>query len=207
MRTRNFPVILVLISILGVAACSPAPFITEQVASTLEPTQTEPYHPLTMRTGMEEIDLVLDAVASGDKQALLSLIQFTQAKCTHREGLGGPPKCEEGEAEATPMEVLPFLGSEGSYLRKEEIGKWQGIDVSAVYAVYEVDSSKILVEEYFPAGEYVIILIGAESQPSVALRVTDGRLVRVDDLFEPIPETLDALIQREASKVILAPAN
>jgi hypothetical protein len=155
---------------------------------------------------MPEIDPILEAVAGGDQQTLISLIQFTQAKCTRREGLGGPPKCEEGEAEGTPMEVLPFLGSEGSYLRKEEIGIWQGIDVSALYAVYEV-SSEVPVEQYFPAGEYVIVLIGSETGSPVALRVTDGRLVRVDDLFEPIPETLDALIQREASNLILAPKN
>jgi hypothetical protein len=52
---------------------------------------------------VEEIDPVLEALASGDKQALLSLIEFTEAKCTHREGLGGPPKCEEGETEGTSM--------------------------------------------------------------------------------------------------------
>jgi hypothetical protein len=53
----------------------------------------------------------------------------------------------------------------------------------------------------------VIALIGAEKGWPVAPRVTDGRIVRVDDLFEPIPETLDDLVQREASKVILAPKN
>jgi hypothetical protein len=206
MMTRCFPVDFVLMCVLMLAACSPGMPATQQAVSTLEPTQAEPYHPLATRTGVEEIDRVLEAVASGDQQALLSLIQFTEAKCTHQEGLGGPPKCREGEAEGTPMEVLPFLGSEGSYLRKEEIRNWQGIDVSALYAVYEV-SSNVLVEEYFPAGEYVIVLIGSETGFSVALRVMDGRLVRVDDLFEPIPETLDALIQREASNVILAPKN
>ena len=205
MIVRYFLVILTLICILGVAACSPAPSVTEQATPNSEPTQAQPYHPLTTRTGKEEIDPVLEAVASGDKQVLLSLIEFTEAKCTHREGLGGPPKCGEGKAEGTPMEVLPFLGSEGGYWRKEEIGNWQGIDVTALYAVYEVDSSKILVEEYFPAGEYVIILISAQDQSPVVLRVTNGRVVRVDYLFEPIPETLDALIQREASKVVLEP--
>jgi hypothetical protein len=154
---------------------------------------------------MEEIDPVLEAVASGDKEALISVIGFTQAKCTHAEGLGGPPKCEDGEAEGTPMEVLPFLGGEGSYLRKEEIRNWQGIDVSALYAIYEVDPANVVVEDYFPAGEYVIVLVGEENESPVALRVTDGRLVRVDFLFEPTPETLDTLIQRESARIILPP--
>lgn len=207
MMTRSLYVKFVLMAVLALVACSPVISATEQATSTSEPMPDEPFHPLTMRTGVEEVDRVLEAVASGDQQALLSVIQFTEAKCTHAEGLGGPPKCRDGEAEGTPMEVLPFLGSEGSYTRREEIGDWQGIDVSALYAVYEVDSSKILVEEYFPAGEYVIVLIGTENGSPVALRVADGGIVRVDFLFEPIPETLDALIQREASNVILAPKN
>jgi hypothetical protein len=156
---------------------------------------------------MEEIDPVLEAIASTDKQALISLIEYTRAKCTNAEGLGGPPKCREGEAEGTSMEVLPFLGGEGSYFRKEEIASWQGINVAALYAIYEVDSSRILVEESYPPGEFAIVLVGAEEQSSVALRVTDGRIVRVDYLFEPIPESLNALVQREAAKVILAPKN
>ena len=207
MMSRSLYVKFVLMSVLALVACSPVISATEQATSTSEPMPDEPYHPLTMQTGVEEVDRVLEAVSSGDQQALLSVIQFTGAKCTHAEGLGGPPKCREGEVEGTPMEVLPFLGSEGSYLRREEIGDWQGIDISALYAVYEVDSSKILVEEYFPAGEYVIVLIGTENGSPVALRVADGGIVRVDFLFEPIPETLDALIQREASNVILAPKN
>lgn len=207
MMTRSLYVKFVLMSVLALVACSPVISATERATSTSEPMPDEPYHPLSTRTGVEEIDHILDVVASGDQQALLSVIQFTEAKCTHAEGLGGPPKCREGEVEGTPMEVLPFLGSEGSYLRREEIGNWQGMDISALYAVYEVDSSRILVEEYFPAGEYVIVLIGTDNQSPVALRVADGGIVRVDFLFEPTPETLDALIQREASSVILAPKN
>jgi hypothetical protein len=63
----------------------------------------------------------------------------------------------------------------------------------------------LLRNTFRQAGEYVIVLIGTENGFPVALRVMDGGIVRVDDLFEPIPETLDALIQREASNVILGP--
>ena len=204
--TRNLFFKLLLVSVSLLAACSPAP-ATEQAVPSTEPTAAEPYHPLTTRTGVGEVDRVLDAVASGDQQALLAVVQLTEAKCTHAEGLGGPPKCREGEEEGTSMEVLPFLGGEGSYLRKDEIGDWQGIDASALYAVYEVDPAKVIQEEYFPAGEYVIVLIDSTNAEPVALRVGEGGVVRVDFLYVPIPETLDALIQREASNVILEPRN
>lgn len=205
---RNVYLILFLVCILvGMAACSPAMPATEQASPTASPEQTGPFHPLSVRTGNDNVDPVLEAVASADRQALISLIQFTEAVCTHADGLGGPPKCREGETEGTPMEVLPFLGGEGSYLRSEEIGDWQGIDVSALYAVYEVSPENVVQEEYFPSGEYVIILIGEENQSPVALRVTDGRIVRVDFLFEPTPAALNPLLEREAAQVILPPKN
>jgi len=148
----------------------------------------------------------LDVVASGDQQQLQSLIQFTDAVCTQLDGLGGPPKCREGEAEGTPVEVLPFLSSEGSFLRSDEIEKWPGLNVSSVYAIYAV-SPAVVAEQYFPIGEYVIVLLGSGNEPPVALRTAEGRIVRVDYLLDPAPESLDALLQREASNLILAPKN
>ena len=202
--THNLFVNILLVSVFGLAACSLAPAM-EQATPSPEPAAAEAYHPLSTRTGIEEVDRVLDAVASGDQQALLSVVQFTEAKCTHAQGLGGPPKCREGEEEGTSMEVFPFLGGEGSYLRKDEIGNWHEIDASALYSVYEVNPANVIQEEYFPAGEYVILLIDSTNGEPVALRVAEGGIVRVDFLYVPIPETLNALIQREASNVVLAP--
>ena len=204
---RNVYLILSLVCIVGMAACAPPVPPTEQVSPTASPEQSGPFHPLSTRTGNENVDPVLEAVASGDRQALISLVQFTEAVCTHADGLGGPPKCREDEAEGKPMEVLPFLSGEGSYLRSEEIGDWQGIDASALYAVYQVSPENVVQEQYFPSGEYVIVLIGEENQSPVALRVTDGRIVRVDFLFEPTPAALNPLLEREAAQVILPPKN
>jgi hypothetical protein len=205
MMIQNLFVSILLIPLFLLTACAPAP-ATEQAAPGAEPTAAEPYYPLSTRTGLEEVDRVLEAVASDDQQELLSMVRFTEAKCTHAQGLGGPPKCREGEEEGTSMGVFPFLVGEGSYLRKDEMENWHEIDAAALYAVYEV-SQDVHEEEYFPVGDYVIVLVDAENASPVALRVTEGGIVRVDYLYVPIPETLDALIQREASNVILGPRN
>jgi len=181
-------------------ACSPV------ASPAAQPTRVGGSSPLTTRTNNEEIDNILDVVASGDQQQLQSLIQFTDAVCTRLDGLGGPPKCREGEAEGTPVEVLPFLSSEGSFLRSDEIEKWPGLNVSSVYAIFAV-SPDVVAEQYFPVGEYVIVLLGSGNEPPVALRTAEGRIVRVDYLLDPAPESLDALLQREASNLILAPKN
>jgi hypothetical protein len=162
----------------------------------------EAVHPLTTRTGIEEIDRILDA--SGDMQKLRSLIQFTSTKCTRLDGLGGPPKCLPGEGEGSPVAVLPFLGPEGYFLRKDEIDNWQGFEVSGLFAIYEV-SPNAFSDENYPAGQYAILFVGEENQPAVSLRVSNGRIVRVDSIFDRSPESLGEILQREAEKLILAP--
>lgn len=187
---------------LALFACSPVTPATSDAV----PTSAERFHPLTARTGIEDVDNVVKAVASGNVEALRSLIQFTNAKCTQRDGLGGPPKCREGEAEGTPVEVLPFLGPEGYFFRKSEIKDWHGVDASGLYAIYEV-SPNAYSDENYPAGEYAIIFLGTENGPATSLQISNGRVVRIDNIFENSPESLRAWLQRDASKVILAPVN
>jgi len=151
----SFRVPHAILLIMAAAACAPVTPATQEVVASRTPVPAEPYHPLDTRTGVEVIDRVLDAVASGDRQALYSVVKFTDAKCTRREGLGGPPNCREGEPEGTPVEVLSFLSSEGGFLRKDEIEQFNGVDAVGVYAVYEV-SPAVTSEQYYPVGEYVI---------------------------------------------------
>lgn len=182
--------------ILLIASCSPL--------STPPGVQTaELDYSLNATTGIAEVDDVIAAVASGDRQRLISLIKYTSAPCTNAEGLGGPPKCRAGEAEGTVSEVLPFLSSEGHHLRKDEIEQWQDVDATGLYAIYRV-AEQTAVEEYFPAGEYAVILKRPDGL-ATSLRIADGGIVRVDDIFEVTQSSLESLIQRDAVEVILEP--
>ena len=58
---QNLFVRILLMSVFLLAACSPA---TKQATPSLEPTAAGPYHPITTRTGVEEVDRVLEAIAS-----------------------------------------------------------------------------------------------------------------------------------------------
>jgi hypothetical protein len=199
------PLALMIPLLLAVAACTPVAPASEEVVPTERAASAEPYHPLTSQTGIQTIDQVLQAVASGDPEALRALIEFTNAVCTHRDGLGGPPKCREGEAEGMPVEVLAFLGSEGGHLRKDEMENWSGIKVTGVYAIYEVNASVISSEEYYPLGKYVILFVDEEDKAATALRIGERGIVRIDDIIDSSSENLRAMIEREASQVILPP--
>jgi hypothetical protein len=96
------------------------------------------------------------------------------------------------------------MGGEGSFLRKDELDKWPGVDAAGVYAIYEV-SPAVTFEQYYPAGKYVILLVQKEGQSPLALRVDEGRIVRVDYVMEGTLAALKAMLEREAGSVILPP--
>jgi hypothetical protein len=179
------------------AACSPA-----TPAASLTPTDSSL---LEEQAGIREIDDVLAAVASGDAGQLQSLIKYTTAPCTTADGLGGPPKCREAEAEGIELEVLPIVGGEGSFIRKDEIADWEGIHATSLYAVYRV-SEAVMEEMYYPPGEYALIFLTKAGAPAVKVRLdVDGRIVRVDYLLDSSPEALAAMVEHEAAEVIIAP--
>ena len=199
---QYIPSTFMVLLILAATACAPVSPVTEQIF----PTETsEPYYPLTITTGLRIVDQVLQGVANGDAETLRALVEYTNAECTQQDGLGGPPKCREGEAEGTPVEVLAFLGSEGGHLRKDEMENWSGIKATGVYAVYEVNAAAISSEEYYPVGKYVILFVDEENKAAIALRIGERGIVRIDDIIDSSPPNLRAMIEREASTVLLQP--
>ena len=173
-----------------------------------QPTQTGAspalkYYPLDTMTQIEEIDLILAAVASGDAQAVRDLFGFSTIACkTVVNALGGPPPCRAGEKEETKVEVLPFLGSEGSYLRKDEVNNFPGLNVTGVYAIYQV-SETAYSEENFPKGDYGILLTAPENLPNIVLQIKNGQIVRIDYVFDP--SSVETILQRDAANFVLPP--
>jgi len=217
---------LLVVFVAILSACSPAitstpvqETATEEVAPTPAPVSTATpvqetaiavvtdssvikFYPLDTKTGNADIDIVLSAVASGDTQELINLFDYTTTACKTVNALGGPPPCREGEAEGTKVEVLPFLGSEGSYLRKDEVSNFPGLNVTGVYAIYQV-SETAYSEENFPKGEYGIMLTAPENRPGVVLQIKNGLIVRVDYVFDP--QSFDTILQRDVSTFVLSP--
>jgi len=156
-----------------------------------------------VHTGIADIDSVIDIVMAGDPDAMRQLLQFSPLACTHADGLGGPPKCKEGEGEGTKVEVFPFLGPEGHYMRRSEMDDWPGVRATGVHAVYRV-SPQAYSDEAYPAGEYAIVFLTEQDELLVTVQVTNGKIVRIDNKLGNPPE-ID--LERDASEIILAPQN
>jgi hypothetical protein len=181
-------------------ACSPAATATplSDALSPTEPPTSEDQaasaaqaHPVDTLTNNSEIDVIIRAVAGGDPQKLRDLFEYTSAACMTVNALGGPPPCRADEAEGTTVEVLPSLGSEGSFLRKDEVEKFPGLHATGLYAVFRMPESAFSGEN-FPAGEYGIAYLTGENAPEVILHVTDGKIVRIDYVFG-FPESNEIL--------------
>jgi hypothetical protein len=206
----KFGLIIFLLTACGSSSSTP---IHETEPATLLPTQTSAtqtssaqrvlkYHPLETRTNVREIDDVLKAVSSDNPHELINLFGYLKTPCRTVNALGGPPACREGEAEGTIVEVLPSLGPEGSFLHKDEAGKFPGLNVTGIYAIYKVSDQAYSVGDY-PAGDYGIVLGAEENLPSVVLQVKNGRIVRIDYILDS--STLDVFLQRDASRFLLEP--
>jgi hypothetical protein len=70
-------IIILWLILLLISACAPVATPTQDVVTIeRQPTSTGKYHPLDTRTMIEEIDAVLAAVESGNKQELINLFHY-----------------------------------------------------------------------------------------------------------------------------------
>lgn len=205
----KFQALYMFLLVFWLAACVPvgnnAPqFATDEpvVAPATQASVEQEYFPLDTRTGLDEIDRILAVVEANDLHGLRDLLGFITTACTTADGLGGPPKCLQGEVDGALVDVLPFLGGEGSFIRKADINDWHGIDASRLYAVYKVSESAYS-EEYSPAGEYAIMFVAPDNRPGVVLQVRSGKIIRIDNVFDELSRA--ATLQRDVSELILAP--
>jgi hypothetical protein len=151
-----------------------------------EPSVTQTDTPKPQKTPTEiapipELDKIIAVVLQDEAQELVQLLEFTPLQCTKADGLGGPPKCTPDENEGDIVEVLPMMGPEGHFLRKEEMHEWGGLEITELYAVYK-NAEDVFVDENYPAGEYAIAFMG-KGKPEithVTLQVSNGKIVRID---------------------------
>ncbi len=130
----------------GFETPGPFPSVTQEPPRATAPTGT--------RTGIPDIDTVLDAVFSGDEDAVEALIQYNQVACvTQPFGLGSPPQCREGEPEGTLSDFFAVGYCHGELVRPENMG--------GVIATLSRPGARLravsAVDEVWPAGDHVIV--------------------------------------------------
>lgn len=151
------------------------------------------------------IDSIIKAVLSNDPEQVRPLIQFQTIPCTTAEGLGGPPKCAEGQAEGTEVTGFPVLGGEGGFVDETTIdGTLNSLKTGGLFGVYIVPTDPP-AEPYYPKGRYALVFSPAEEgPPPFTIRATDEGIVRIDyNLGLTAAEAFDN--NRGDGQIIIAP--
>ena len=156
-----------------------------------------------MRTGIKDIDHVIDVIMDNDIEARLELVQFTTTSCTTTDGLGGPPNCEPDKADGTIIEAFPVSNGEGHFVAPDKIQEVFDFTVRGLFAVYVV-SEDAYHTDYWPAGEYGIIFTSEDggSPHAITVLVEDGLILRLE--FIPGWPSFD-LAWGKRDEFILAP--
>lgn len=185
------------------AATQPA---TTEPEPTSEPPTIEPESPAVPQsggpTGILDVDLVIAALLTNDREALRQNIQFRDVGCTTELGMGGPPKCPEGSADGNLVTVFPILGPEGAFVSPDDVDNLiDGFEVESLFGVYQVppDTEDL---DYWPAGTYGIVMSGTGEVPAYTFVMDRGKVVRIIYHFgESAAEAFD----HDRAGIILAP--
>jgi hypothetical protein len=162
-------------------------------------------YPPDIRTGIDEIDNVIDAIMGNDIDTRLGLVRLISTACTTADGLGGPPKCQTGEVDGTIIEAFPVSNGEGHHVRPEKIQNAFDFTVRGLVAIYVVPEKNGQAEqEYWPAGEYGIIFSSEDGDiPHIIIvLVENGHIVRLG--FNPSWPPFDT-IRQKSDEFILSP--
>jgi hypothetical protein len=154
--------------------------------ATATPAGLPAVHPAGARTGIAQVDAVVDAFLGSSLDARRRLVRFLTTPCTTTRGLGGPPKCASGQADGTPVEVFPYQTGEGGYATRATIEGALTFDVTGLYGVYRVPPPAVR-HDYYPAGDYAIVFTRDPGRWSrvtpvlqVIVHVENGAVVALD---------------------------
>jgi hypothetical protein len=169
------------------------PFALDLVTPTPEgfiPTPTAwigPEYSLDTRTGVAEVDAVIEAFLNRPLEYRVELAQYYTLPCTEEDGMGDVPRCQEGEVPGTQVDFFPVLYTEGILVRRESITSILDFTVEGLYAVYAVPEAGYSAPDW-PVGEYAVLFTSQTPEVLllVAVHVADGSVVRLEFL-SPYP--------------------
>lgn len=146
---RIIPVVVLLACVTALVACGggsaskPTPVPTTQPTAVPTAAPTPDATATARRSGIPDVDAVIDAMLSGDDQQQRSLVAFQSMACTATAVGIGPFYCGEGEPDGTVSDVIPAVYCEGSFIRKDQFGFSD--PTFSVYAIYDNGDSRHII--------------------------------------------------------------
>jgi hypothetical protein len=185
---------------------TPTPFSSYEEGALITPTLT-PYidieYPPDTRTGIEDVDIVIEAIQNGGIDERIDLVRLISTACTTADGLGGPPKCREGEKDGDIVEAFPVSNGEGHHIRPDDFRRVFDFSVRGLMAVYRVPDDAY-ERDYWPAGAYGIVFTSEDGgHPHTIIAIVEGgKIVRLN--FNPTWPPFD-FVWEQSDEFLLTP--
>ena len=129
------------------------------------------------RTGIAEIDAILDAVESGEPDRILALVRLTPIPCEPPTSVRGLVICDPDQEEGSPVDVIPVSLCEESAQGRDDLDfylRTYMVD-PALYGVYRAPPA------FEPSAQYVAVFSKAPHAWTevLAFAIDDGEIVKI----------------------------
>ncbi|MCC7363082.1 MAG: hypothetical protein IT303_01825 [Dehalococcoidia bacterium] len=139
-----------------------------------EPTVAEHvrYHDYPATTGIAGVDTVIASVAAGDAGALITAVVILGVPCTpNPQGVGSLPRCPDGAAAGTLLELVPMPLCEGYYADMQEVTERITTAMSEAPRLYAVSRAESQPLGQATEADYLVTFGFREEQPAGIFRV------------------------------------
>ena len=150
-----------------------------EVPDNIDPVEVK-LHDADTRSGVAEVDRVIDAFLAGDVDARLDLLSLVRADCVAEDFGVGPPQCPAGTPVGTEMEVFPYRQyRETEFATGEQLRELLDFGLEGLYAVLPIRDG--FEETWWPAGEHNVVFVSNPDANAVEVIVNqDGEVVRIE---------------------------
>jgi len=172
--------------IIAFAAASEPPPIPTSTGAVAQPPTAESAPPDRETTSnIPAVDKTVAVILSNDYGARRELVRLSTAGCTTVMGLGGPPKCEPGQADGTAVEYFPvrLLQGEGWAFSAGNSHEALDFEATRLYSFY----SQNPVSRYEPGSlgrEFAVIFETVEQEGYRVFVIfhlnREGQIVQLD---------------------------
>jgi hypothetical protein len=178
----------------------PRPTATTKVEPSPPPAPPpSPVHDPSMRSGIAELDAIVQAVLLQDNDALVERAATLEAPCVVEpvtELNASLPRCQSDEAPGTLIPVFPYGTCVGLLDREVDFAHFVS-NVRGLYAIVKAPDIPVPEEFYSPIGEYWLIFAGAlwvDAPPveALVLYVDGGSIVRENSGCASVAQYLES---------------
>ncbi len=160
-----------------------------------------------LATGIAEVDRAIAIILENDIELRRDLVQFKTSGCTQELGMGGPPKCESGQEEGTPVDHFPILGpGEGMHIEPEDIDLVLDFHAESLYAAFRHKDEPDLETSFEPGAHVLVFPTGDADGANVLVHLNEeGKMVRLDTISYLSAWSLEEHFERMVAEWLIAP--